>query len=91
MCEIQISTLLNALYDEIYPAPVEDFIYLLGLKKTENFPDGITVDRNTFLTVEKKILVSNDWNFSKATGLTYRILRILKNLKKTTLQLELFS
>lgn len=72
---VSVCVLLASKYDEIYPAPVEDFIYLLGLKKTENFPDGITVDRNTFLTVEKKILVSNDWNFSKATGLTY--LRIL--------------
>jgi len=72
---VSVCVLLASKYDEIYPAPVEDFIYLLGLKKTENFPDGITVDRNTFLTIEKKILVANDWNFSKATGSTY--LRIL--------------
>ena len=72
---IAAALLLSTKYEEIYPAPIEDFIHVLGLLKTKNYPDGINVDRETFMEVERKILIENSWNFSRPIGINY--LRIL--------------
>ena len=72
---IAVSLLLATKYEEIHPAPIDDFIHVLTYIKTKNYPQGINVDRETFMEVERKILVENDWNFSRPIGINY--LRIL--------------
>jgi len=64
--------LLASKYDEIYPAPIDDFQYLLSEKcLPDSYPRGIRVEKETILEIERLIVVEIDWNFSKPNGLFY--------------------
>lgn len=53
-----VAILVASKYDEIYPAPVADFTYLLSTKKTNEYPHGVQCDTDTLHTVERRMLVA---------------------------------
>ena len=61
--------LLASKYDEIYPAPVDDFLFLFK----EQF--GKNCSRSKFVNIEIQILTMLNWNFSYPTP--YTLLRTM--------------